>query len=126
MIQEVTDEWQLPLWACTLDFKKAFDSISHEALWCSLTEQGVGGAYINALTKLYKRQTGAVKTDVTSRYFNIERGVRQRDPLSSLLFNSVSESILRRVKQKWSAKGYGLHVSAHGQTALTNLRFADD
>eukprot|EP00973_Karenia_brevis_P000224 30168-Karenia_brevis.AAC.1 len=74
MIQKKTDEWCHPLWTSALDFRKAFDSISHESLWRSLSEQGVNAAYSNLLTKLYTGQTGAVRTDVMSRYFSIERG----------------------------------------------------
>eukprot|EP00973_Karenia_brevis_P048545 6738250-Karenia_brevis.AAC.1 len=80
-MQEVAAEWQIPIWCCTLDFKKAFDSVSHTALWLALAEQGVPRGCINLLTKLYKDQKGTIRTDKTSRPFNIQRGVKQGDPL---------------------------------------------
>jgi hypothetical protein len=127
-IQEIADEWQIPLWVAAVDFKKAFDSVTHEAIWIALQEQGVTAAYISLLAKLYDHQTAAVKTDCTSRCFNIERGTKQGDPLSSLLFNCVSESVMRRVKAKWSEKHIGLPLQPHHTptNTLTNLRFADD
>ena len=36
-IQEIAYEHQVPVWAATLDFKKAFDTVSHHALWSALT-----------------------------------------------------------------------------------------
>ena len=92
MLQETARESQLPLWVATLDFKKAFDTVSHHALWESLQDQGIHPAYINILTRLYTGQTGSVTTDVPSREFNIQRGTKQGDPLSSLLFSCVSLS----------------------------------
>jgi len=41
MIQEIAQEWQIPVWTATLDFKKAFDTVSHDTLWTALTEQNV-------------------------------------------------------------------------------------
>ena len=127
-IQQTANEWQVPLWIAAVDFRKAFDSVSHSSIWTSLEEQGIPHAYIILLSKLYDHQTAAVRTDRTSRLFNIERGVKQGDPLSSLLFNSVSEHVMRRIKQKWAAshKGLPLHPHASATNTLTNLRFADD
>jgi len=126
LIQEAANEWQLPLWIATIDFKKAFDTVSHTSLVTALHEQGVSDNYIHLLTRLYTDQTGRVKTDVLSKEFRIERGTKQGDPLSSMLFNSLSESIFRRLQHKWQKRGCGLRLQAMGQTTLTNLRFADD
>ena len=128
ILQEIADEWQGPLWIAAVDFKKAFDSVAHAAIWAALAEQGVAPAYIGLLDKLYRNQTAAVQTDCCSRFFNVERGVKQGDPLSSLLFNCVSESVMRKVKQKWSSKRQGVPLQPHStnNNVLTNLRFADD
>ena len=127
IIQEICDEWQLPMWIAAVDFKKAFDSVTHEGLWSALAEQGVEPAYVHLLSKLYHKQTAKVKTDRLSRCFNIERGVKQGDPLSTLLFNCVSESLMRKIKSKWNTKRWGMRLQAHDSTErLTNLRFADD
>ena len=83
-------------------------------------------AYINLLTQLYTNQTAKVKTDVFSREFSIQRGTKQGDPLSSLLFNALSESIFRKLQPKWARRGCGIHLEPWSDDALTNLRFADD
>ena len=41
MLSEMFTEFQSPLWLVAVDFKKAFDCISHDCLWNSLREQGV-------------------------------------------------------------------------------------
>eukprot|EP00973_Karenia_brevis_P060491 8413299-Karenia_brevis.AAC.1 len=38
---EKTEEWQVPLWACFIDYQKAFDSVEHDAIWTALSKQGV-------------------------------------------------------------------------------------
>ena len=60
MLQEISDEWQLPVFFATVDFKKAFDSVTHCAIWNALDEQGVEPAYTNLLKKLYCKQTATL------------------------------------------------------------------
>ena len=81
-LHEKCREHQLPLWIVSLDFKKAFDTIEHEGLWTALLEQGVQLGYVRLIQQLYAGQSGRVKTDKTSKAFNIERGTKQGDPLS--------------------------------------------
>ena len=128
MLQEVADEWQIPVWIAAIDFKKAFDSVTHESIWAAMREQKVPELYISLLSRLYDHQTGAAKTDCSSRTFQVERGVKQGDPLSSLLFNCVSESLFRKVKHAWTQEQIGLPLQPHQtpHNTMTNLRFADD
>ena len=41
------------MWVAAIDFKKAFDSIQHEAIWKSLRNHSVSEQYISLLKKLY-------------------------------------------------------------------------
>ena len=61
-----------------------------------------------------------------SKPFDIERGTKQGDPLSSLLFNCLSEEIFRECRAKWGKRKYGLRLGFADPERLTNLRFADD
>ena len=59
--------------------------------------------------------------------FEIKKGTKQGDPLSTLLFNTVLQSSLKEVTQRWQKKiGMGIYPSDHDHDCLTNLRFADD
>ncbi len=83
--------------------KKAFDSVTHDALGSSLKEQGVDPNHTFPLNKLYDNQTEGIKTYCMSDSFNIVRGVKQGDPLSSLPFNSGSESLMWKSKENGKA-----------------------
>ena len=75
---------------------------------------------------LYENQTAQVKTDRMSREFRIERGTKQGDPLSSLLFNAMLEKVMGRIKPGFGLKKHGVKMDATETSRLSNLRFADD
>ena len=126
LLSEKAYEHQVNLWVAAVDFAKAFDSIEHSGLWQALSAQGVPKPYINLLQNLYSNQTARVRTDVFSKCFSIQRGTKQGDPLSTLLFNSILEHAMRPIKQQWMEKKLGIIVGATAENRLTNLRFADD
>jgi retron-type reverse transcriptase len=119
-------EFQRPLWVVAVDFKKAFDSVHQHSIWQALREQAVPDIYISVLMKLYKGQVGRVQTDSLSKEFPIERGTKQGDPISPILFNAVLEKALKIVKDKWAIRRAGIQVGYGREGLLTNLRFADD
>ena len=53
---------------------------------------------------LYAQENGKVVTDVESKSFAFDRGVKQGDPLSALLFISILEKVMR------SFRGSGMTV----------------
>ena len=118
-------EFRRPLWVVAVDFQKAFDTIDQNRLWTSLIDQNVPAVYVAFLQKLYSGQVGQVMTDRLSKPFPIERGTRQGDPLSPVLFNAALEELMRRLQDKWlnGSKRYGINT---GNRRLTHLRFADD
>eukprot|EP00973_Karenia_brevis_P065385 9084690-Karenia_brevis.AAC.1 len=99
-LEEKGHEFNQKIWLAALDFKKAFDTVEHKSLWEALNAQGVSNGYVNLLAQLYAGQTGQVRTDTLSKAFNIQRGTKQGDPLSSLLFNSLLEHVMRPLKHK--------------------------
>ena len=126
VLAEKCNEFNLPLWIATLDFRKAFDSISHDSIWRSLSAQGIPDAYVHTICKLYQGQRATVKCGSTSRKFGIGKGTKQGDPISPVIFNAVLEQIMRPVKEKWLSKGWGQQLGYGQDCVLTNLRFADD
>lgn len=117
----------MEIWVAAIDFMKAFDTVSHEGIWVSLLQQGVAHGYIELLKRLYSQQAGTVRFDgKRSKKFEIQRGTKQGDPLSTLLFNSLLEHIFQQITTTWSRKKLGLEISLGVTEYLTNLRFADD
>ena len=89
-------EHQQPLDMCFVDFKKAFDSISHGKLWVTMMDMGYPLHVIDLLAKLYKKQLANVKVAGTlSQWFCVKKGARQGCVLSPYLFNIVAEMVMR-------------------------------
>ena len=115
------------MWTATVDFMKAFDSISHNSIWEALLSCSVDHGYVCFLRKIYKDQKASVQTDEESEIFDIQKGSKQGDPMSSLLFNTVLQYALKNAIQRWQKKkGMGIYLSDQERDCLTNLRFADD
>ena len=125
-------EWCQDLWLGLVDFEKAFDTVEHSSLWPVLADLGVEPCYVEILQRLYACQDAVVDVVVQSRPFKLERGAKQGDPISGLLFLAVMEACFRPLRSKWCA----LNARRAGQyfgivvddplDPLTNLRFADD
>ena len=54
MIEQKCHEWGIKMWTATVDFTKAFDSISHKAIWEALKSCNVDHEYISLLRKIYR------------------------------------------------------------------------
>ena len=89
MMEQKCQEWGIKMWTATVDFTKAFDSISHNSIWEALKSCNVDHEYVSLLRKIYKDQKASVQTDEESESFDIQKGSKQGDPMSSLLFNTV-------------------------------------
>ena len=74
------------MWTATIDFTKAFESITHKSIWKALKSCGIEDDYISLLKKIYRDQKAFVQTDGESNMFGIKKGTKQGDPLSSFAF----------------------------------------
>ena len=72
------------------------------------------------LSALYEKQKGTVNG---SSFFDILRGMKQGDVLSSMLFNAGLEEAFREWRCRLSTEGFLLNINA---ARLTNVRYADD
>ena len=52
MIDQKLHEWSFKMWAATIHFVKAFDSITHKSIWNALKSHGIENDYISLLKKL--------------------------------------------------------------------------
>ena len=132
LLIERSQEYNVPVWTALVDFEKAFDMVDQGELWNVLQRQGVPEQYLALLKQIYRDQVAYVHAGARSRNISIERGVRQGDPLSALLFIAIMQDLCGTLQVKWAKasarrKGhpFGIEIAKDGRF-LTNLRFADD
>ena len=76
------------VYACFVDFPKAFDSVWHEGLFYKLLKVNIGGNFYNLIKSLYCNSSCSIRVgENKTRSFSYSRGVRQGCILSPLLFN---------------------------------------
>jgi len=103
-----------------VDFKKAFDSISHDKLWVTMMDMGYPLHLIDLLAKLCRKKLAKVKVAGTlSEWFRVKKGVQQGCVLSPYLFNILAEMVMRQTLDGFQG---GLQI---GGRMITNLRYAD-
>ena len=104
----------------TIDFKDAFGSIPHKAIWKAMAELGFSDNIISCLKESY-RDTKVRFTSGESIY--TRRGIKQGCPLSPLLFNLVLEKLLRALRRHDT----GINYTRKDNTYRVNVQaYADD
>ena len=112
---------QQDLYHVFIDFKKAFDSVWHAALWATMRHYNINANLIRMMQNLYDKATSAIYlNNSTGDWFGTTVGVRQRCLLSPTLFNIFLEIIMTDALNDNEGT-----VSIGGRN-ITNLRFADD
>ena len=104
LIEQKCHECGIKMWTSTVDFTKAFDSISQKSIWEAHKSCNIDHDYISLLRKIYRDQKASEQTDEESNIFDIQKGSKQGDPLSSLLFNKVLQYSLNDEIQRWQKK----------------------
>ena len=92
------------MWTARVDFTKAFDSVTHKSIWKAHKACDIKHEYVSLLEKIYRDQKASVQTDEESEIFDIQKGSKQGDPMSSLLFNTVLQYSLKDEIQRWQKK----------------------
>ena len=76
------------LYACFVDFSKAFDRLPRDLLFEKLRALGIKGKFLSVLQNLYENDKACIQVDgKISEEFHVSQGVRQGCVLSPLLFN---------------------------------------
>ena len=115
-------EFQKTIYFCFIDYAKSFDCVDHHKLWKILQEMGIPDHLTCLLKNLYAGQEATVRTQHgTTDWFQIGKGVRQGCVLSSCLFNSYAEYIMRNAGLEETQAG--IKISRRN---TNNLRYADD
>ena len=96
LITEKAREFGQTLFMCFIDYKKAFDMVSHNQLWISMIDMGFPLHIIDQIRSLYRKQQSAVRSAAgMTEWFKIGRGVRQGCILSPCLFNLYAEPAMK-------------------------------
>ena len=76
------------LYCAFIDYKKAFDSIHRSYLWQKIIGEGISGKCLTVIYNLYDKAKPKIKLNgkISSSTFTCNRGVRQGENLSPLLF----------------------------------------
>ncbi|KAL1447016.1 hypothetical protein WDU94_015647 [Cyamophila willieti] len=109
------------VFACLIDYKKAFDRVRHEQMMEILKRTGIDGKDLKIIANLYWNQSAILRIDGDhTDQVKILRGVRQGCNISPLIFNLYSEHIFGEALQDIDEG-----ISING-VKLNNLRYADD
>jgi hypothetical protein len=108
------------LFVCLLDVSKAFDSVPHESIKRALLKNGCSNEFIDLIGNQYENSYTALSyTDRSSPLIALKRGVKQGDPMSSILFNLVIDELFEIIGDR-----FGYELPGVG---IVNARaFADD
>ena len=111
------------LFACFVDFRKAYDSVCHNDLFQKLQNIGLSGKSIDLIIKdIYKKTNCAVRMgNAVTDFFDFSKGVRQGCPLSPILFNIFVNDIFEIINNMTNS-----NITLDNETKLNALMYADD
>ena len=105
---------------CSIDISKAFDKISHQALFLKLIKRKTPYCLVKVLKNWYENCFCQVKWEQTvSKFFRLDHGIRQGGILSPFLFAVyVDDALCTLVNSDLGCNFYGLNFGA--------IMYADD
>lgn len=105
--------------AVQLDVSKAFDTVPHEAVRAALRKKGLPELVVRLVADSYEDVCTKIQNKEETIEIKLQRGVKQGDPLSPLIFNLVMEPMLQALEGQ---PGYKIQ----NETSVSVLAFADD
>ena len=97
IVKDKIDKKQ-PVYACYVDFKKAFDLVDRDLLLVRLNEMGIKGRLLTTIQSLYKETTSSICLNgMLTEWFGTKYGVKQGDNLSPSLFSSFINPLLTEI-----------------------------
>lgn len=104
----------------SIDLKKAFDMVTHDAILSALKSRGFPPFFVEYIKTVYRDSRTLIAYGEVSETVHPTRGVRQGDPLSPVLFNLVLDDLFKSLE----SLNYGYELP-HGRRVL-GVAFADD
>ena len=110
------------IYACFVDFKKAFDTVPRHILFQKLLSHDVTGKFYNTIKNMYTQDFACVNTgEGLTGKFRISQGVKQGCILSPLLFNIFISDLTAALEE-----GESDPVKIDENTTLSSLIWADE
>ena len=101
----------------SLDISKAYDTVSHEALWAVLQGKGIKGEWLGVVQKMYGENIiVADTTEGATRAVDMRQGIRQGCLMSPILFALYLDWVTESLKL----------LNIHRTGEPTMLAYADD
>jgi hypothetical protein len=111
-----------PLCVLSLDFKSAFDRISHRYLERTLKAHGLSDSFVRRIMGLYHNATSEIQINgFTSGCFPIKRSIRQGCPLSMILYDLCINPLIHNLEEGLP----GIRIGS-GRIGTTTVAYADD
>ncbi len=108
------------IFACYVDFRKAFDYLDRDLMLYRFLEYGIDGRFYDAIKGIYHRAFCAVKINgVMSDWFKSTQGTKQGDNLSPNCFSLYLNPLLTELK----ASRVGVSIE---NSIISVLAYADD
>lgn len=108
------------LYIASIDVAKAFDSVSHEALYAALEASGLPSGFLEYIRFMYENSSTVLSFDrQTSTVIHPTCGVKQGDPMSPMIFNCIINHLINKIPDE-------IGVQIQGGPKLNILAFADD
>lgn len=108
------------LFVCLLDVSKAFDSVPHDSIKRALKRNGCPNEFIDLINDQYSNiYTRISYGPLHSKEIFLKRGVKQGDPMSSILFNLVMDELFEILGDR-----FGYNIDNIG--SVNARAFADD
>ena len=113
----------------TMDVEKAFDSLDHKFLISALKKFGFGQNFTSWIEIILKNQESCViNSGTTTKYFKLNRGACQGDPISAYLFILAFEILFLLIKENPHIKGLTIfdHCYLYSTHADSTTSFLKD
>ena len=128
-IIEIANTRKMEGFLVTMDVEKAFDSLDHTFLISVLKRFGFGQNFVSWIEIILKNQESCViNGGTTTKYFKLNRGACQGDPISAYLFILAFEILFLLIKENPHIKGLTIfdHCYLYSTHADSTTSFLKD
>lgn len=119
LINKYVKQYKSQIFACFVDFRKAFDTVWRNGMFLKLKRLGVCGKFFDLVKNMYAQTSSSIKlpNGITTN-FKTDVGIKQGDSLSPTLFNVYIDDV--------SDIFHNCDGLVLGQVNLNCLMYADD